>query len=496
LLSSLILILSLCAAQNATDDGTSGPGIVVVPKMFGPLFMGTKHTLQLNVSFPFTKDAKIRLRSQDEIVAVVTDMVPILVNEDCGEECNIEIEFAVEAKILGRAGLELVVEGPCDAAAWDPEDRSQIAKYEKVLPLDTTVLVFRERTTHLKIFIMITSAWIAVLMFGFGCQIELKTLVLILKKPIPPFIGFCCQFGLLPLIGIGLTFLLRLEPAFGFGLLVYSCCPGGSLSNVFALMLDGDLTLSLIMTFCSTIMALGMMPLWIFIMSRTTDFMDDDVAIPYIEIVKTLLLLVVPCLIGVAFNKWKPTWAQKVIASSKYVSIVFVLFQQVGNVWLNYYMFQVIAAYPRIIGAIALLPPLGFFGGYGLSKLSRQPHPQAITIALETSIQNIAIAIIMLLTTFGLPEGDLGAVLPIMAGYVTTAPLLLFLIGMRIYACISKQEEPQYEPPKAIEPADQEFEVMVVSDKEQELNGDAPKPAEEANTALQETSNGAADPKV
>merc|ERR1711988_1773703 len=137
------------------------------------------------------------------------------------------------------------------------------------------------------------------------------------KKPIPPFIGFCCQFGLLPLIGIGLTFMLRLEPAFGFGLLVYSCCPGGSLSNVFALMLDGDLTLSLIMTFCSTIMALGMMPLWIFIMSRTTDFMDDDVVIPYIEIVKTLLLL--------------PTWAQKVIASSKYVSIVFVLFQQVGN---------------------------------------------------------------------------------------------------------------------------------------------------------------------
>ena len=90
-----IISLSLCAAQNATDDNAGGLGIPVTPKMFGPLFMGTEHTLRLNISFPFTKDAKIRLQSQDDIVAAVTEMVPVVVNEDCDEDCNIEIEFKV-----------------------------------------------------------------------------------------------------------------------------------------------------------------------------------------------------------------------------------------------------------------------------------------------------------------------------------------------------------------------------------------------------------------
>ena len=43
----------------------------------------------------------------------------------------------------------------------------------------------------------------------------------------------------------------------GFGLLVIGCCPGGMASNFWTLLLDGDVNLSITMTFISSIAAMG-----------------------------------------------------------------------------------------------------------------------------------------------------------------------------------------------------------------------------------------------
>ena len=43
----------------------------------------------------------------------------------------------------------------------------------------------------------------------------------------------------------------------GFGLFVIGVCPGGMSSNSFTVLLDGDVNLSVTMTFLSTIVAMG-----------------------------------------------------------------------------------------------------------------------------------------------------------------------------------------------------------------------------------------------
>ena len=48
------------------------------------------------------------------------------------------------------------------------------------------------------------------------------------------------------------------------GLFVLGCSPGGTGSNFWTLLLDGDINMSITMTFMSTMLALGFMPLWIF----------------------------------------------------------------------------------------------------------------------------------------------------------------------------------------------------------------------------------------
>lgn len=47
------------------------------------------------------------------------------------------------------------------------------------------------------------------------------------------------------------------DPLKGFGLLVIGICPGGLASNFWTLLLDGDVNLSITMTFISSIAALG-----------------------------------------------------------------------------------------------------------------------------------------------------------------------------------------------------------------------------------------------
>ena len=105
---------------------------------------------------------------------------------------------------------------------------------------------------------------------------------------------------------------------FGFGQICSSCAPGGSGSNVWSLLLGGDISLSLTMTFMSITASLGesqlrsnqlhrlegmlhvvvMMPTWIWLEGRF--FIDVTVQVPYLDIIKSLFLFVVPLFIG----KW------------------------------------------------------------------------------------------------------------------------------------------------------------------------------------------------
>ena len=52
------------------------------------------------------------------------------------------------------------------------------------------------------------------------------------------------------------------------GLFVLGCSPGGTGSNFWTLLLDGDINMSITMTFMSTMLALGFMPLWIFTLGK------------------------------------------------------------------------------------------------------------------------------------------------------------------------------------------------------------------------------------
>lgn len=78
------------------------------------------------------------------------------------------------------------------------------------------------------------------------------------------------------------------DKLFRLGLFVLGCCPGGTGSNFWCILLSGDINLSITMTFVSTVAALGMMPMWLYLMGPLLT--DGDLVIPYGQLIMTLIL--------------------------------------------------------------------------------------------------------------------------------------------------------------------------------------------------------------
>ena len=75
------------------------------------------------------------------------------------------------------------------------------------------------------------------------------------------------------------------------------------------MLLNGNLNLSVTMTFFSTLLAAGLMPLWLFTLGLQI-FRSNSLTIPYRDIFSPLILLLACIGIGLAIQKVKPKLAQ------------------------------------------------------------------------------------------------------------------------------------------------------------------------------------------
>ncbi|KAK8783468.1 hypothetical protein V5799_010167, partial [Amblyomma americanum] len=64
-----------------------------------------------------------------------------------------------------------------------------------------------------------------------------------LRRPFGVAVGMLCQFVMMPLVAFGLLTSMRLSGLYAIGMLIMACCPGGTVSNVFAYFVDGDVPL-------------------------------------------------------------------------------------------------------------------------------------------------------------------------------------------------------------------------------------------------------------
>uniref|UniRef100_W5MQ66 Ileal sodium/bile acid cotransporter n=1 Tax=Lepisosteus oculatus TaxID=7918 RepID=W5MQ66_LEPOC len=225
---------------------------------------------------------------------------------------------------------------------------------------------------------------LAMVMFAMGCTVEAKKLWGHIKRPWGIFVGFLCQFGIMPLTAFLLSLAFNVLPVQAVAILIMGCCPGGSGSNILAYWLDGDMDLSISMTACSSILAMGMMPLCLLIYTKMWTS-SDTIQIPYDSIGITLVALLIPVGLGIYVKYRWPKKAKMILKVGSIMgTLLIVIIAVVGGVL--YQSSWVISPALWIIGTI--YPFIGFALGFLLARVVGQPYYRCRTIALETGFQN------------------------------------------------------------------------------------------------------------
>src|SRR5262245_12471333 len=106
---------------------------------------------------------------------------------------------------------------------------------------------------------------LVVLMAGMGAGLTLDNFRAVLHRPRGPLVGLLSQYGWMPLIAYGLCKMLGLPADLAISLIVVGCTPGGTTSNLFTYFAGADVALSVTMTALSTIAAVVMMPLLLYL---------------------------------------------------------------------------------------------------------------------------------------------------------------------------------------------------------------------------------------
>ncbi|KAM7533387.1 hypothetical protein Aperf_G00000124570 [Anoplocephala perfoliata] len=367
--------------------------------------------------------------------------------------------------------------------AFDRSNRSSVREYTRWLVSGSMIFENKvdqiELGIHLKIlrarglaetiFRIIVSVMVCALTLVMGFDLDAKLIWGHMKKPISPLIGFLCQYALMPTIAFGIAMLMPIKPEFGFGLLTIGCCPGGGGSNIWTMLLHGDLNLSMTMTFVSSIAALGMMPLMLFIYGRF--FLDTKkIVIPYSQIASQLCYIVVPVVIGMLIKwRWSKVAKTLVRVLLRPVAFIFLLIMTGLGLYINLPLYTLLGPYPLLFPAAAGLPWIGFLLSSIVAFICRRSKAEILTISIETGIQNVGIAILVLLYSMPQPEGDTGAVMPLIVSFTTPIPLFVAYIVVvsrrgKCSRCCKKTNKPMAD---AIDKPDYDEEQSPSSAKDQ-----------------------------
>ncbi|XP_039111633.1 ileal sodium/bile acid cotransporter [Hyaena hyaena] len=272
---------------------------------------------------------------------------------------------------------------------------------------------------------------LAMVMFSMGCNVDIKKFLGHLKRPWGICVGFLCQFGIMPLTGFILSVAFDILPIQAVVVLIMGCCPGGTASNILAYWVDGDMDLSISMTTCSTLLALGMMPLCLFIYTKM--WVDSGtIVIPFDNIGTSLVALVVPVSIGIFVNHKWPHKAKIILKIGSITgAILIVLIAVVGGIL--YQSAWIIAPKLWIIGM--LFPLAGYSLGFLLARIAGQSWHRCRTVALETGMQNTQLCSTIVQLSFTQEELNLVFTFPLI---YSIFQLVFAAIFLGIYVAYKK----------------------------------------------------------
>ena len=239
---------------------------------------------------------------------------------------------------------------------------------------------------------------LTVLMFDLGLTLKLKDFYMVVTRPKAFFVALMGQIVLLPIIALGLGWAFQLTPVFFIGLMLIACSPGGSSSNIFSKLADGDVALSVTLTAMSSLITLVTIPIlmgWVTAASGA----EVGITLPVGNLLKqNLLLMLLPVVIGLVINAYWPKAAaaiDKVLSKAAFPALMLLI-----TIFFAQHYRTIFAHIGKLGLCVTALILLAIGCASALSRLFRITGRERRTVNIEVGMQNAAQAIALATSPF------------------------------------------------------------------------------------------------
>ena len=236
------------------------------------------------------------------------------------------------------------------------------------------------------------------IMFSMGLTLTPRDFAMVVRSPKLVGAGFTTHLFLLPLLGLGVGALFQLSPELALGLFIISICPAGTTSNALTFVGRGNAALAVVLTALTSLVTVFTIPL---LLSWAIPwFLGSGGEVPELSVPNTMMQLVritvLPIMVGMVVRHIVPDAATRMARWLRPTSFVILLAVILVSVAVSAEMVlqRLVAATPAIFVLNICAMALGLLIG-GLLKA---PSRDAMTLSIETGVQNVTLAIFLTLT--------------------------------------------------------------------------------------------------
>lgn len=238
---------------------------------------------------------------------------------------------------------------------------------------------------------------IFIIMVTLGMTLTVADFKRIFTSPKPIFIGLLCQMILLPILGFAVANIFALPAVYAISLILLAVSPDGATSNLIIHAGDGDRALGITLTAITNMLAFLTIPFGLGIAYSLYGTGALDIEFPVAStMIQVAVITVIPTLIGMGIRQWKPDFAENSKSWSKTFATVFLFLVIAALVAQNWDV--IVRDGPRFAPAFIVLNILSLIVGYFVPKFLGINYVQAMTIAIETGLQNSTVSITVALT--------------------------------------------------------------------------------------------------
>jgi len=229
------------------------------------------------------------------------------------------------------------------------------------------------------------------IMFTLGLGLTLNDFIDLLHKPKAFYVGIMNQMVLLPLLAFIIVSLMGITKEIAVGMMILASCPGGVTSNMITKLAKGDTALSISYTAVISIITIITLP---FITGFSMNYFMGAEAPPLNLVSLGLTMFIITALpvgIGLIVRSRNRTFADSFEVIATKISTVLFVIIIIGALVSEWSSF--IENLAALGPAIILLMVGMIIIGYNSSNWFKMNDKQAVTVAIESGIQNATVGI-------------------------------------------------------------------------------------------------------